>query len=145
MLLCSSCKIWHVLPEDNFCGYCGQPAKKLELNPPAACFVGGARKQPMRLTLKNRGASALRVRIGQPRATREWLKIVHPAAASETERKRVGWTKMVAAVEDGRMLAHPYIDAELNLPPDADYGFDIAVEGRLAAHENDLSSVLLLG
>src|SRR5438105_4763540 len=140
-MLCGACTRWECLPEDVFCGFCGHPAKRLELTPPAAYFVGGARAKPLRLTLTNRGTSPLRVRIGQPRATREWLRILHPASTSETERKRVNWTKMVAAVEDGRMLAHPHLDAEVNLPPGADYGFDVSVEGRLAVPEKDLSSV----
>src|SRR5256885_1792443 len=83
------CTRWECLPEAVFCGFCGHPAKRLELTPPAAYFVGGARAKPLRLTLTYRGTSPLRVRIGQPRATREWLRILHPASTSETERKRV--------------------------------------------------------
>lgn len=143
-MLCGSCTRWECLPEDLFCSFCGHPAKRLEVLPPAAVFVGGGRAKPLRMSLANRGTSPLRVRIGQPRTTREWLKITHPALANDAERKRVGWTKAVAAVEDGKALPYPFIDAEVTLPAGAEYGFDVVVDGRLATPERDLGDVLLL-
>jgi molecular chaperone DnaK (HSP70) len=139
-MLCSSCTRWDCQPEDVFCGFCGHPAKRLEVSPQAVSFVGGARAKPARLALANRAGGPLVVRIGQPRTTREWLRIVHP----EGERRRVGFTRMVASVEDGRMLPHPQCDAEVNIPPGGEYTMEIVVEGRLALPEKDLWGVILL-